>query len=105
MTKRADAPSFVLSTLSLSAILNDKELALASELQDRIHVTGISGKMHDQNSARLRSQSSGNAIHANVLCFGIHVSEDGRRSADRYSAGRCDKSPAAGDDVITYSDA
>jgi hypothetical protein len=55
VAKRAHRPSSVRCALSLRAILNNKEVSLPSELQDRIHLAWMSGEMNYNNRARLRS--------------------------------------------------
>src|SRR5690606_6868966 len=86
MTDRADRAPLVPGTMGLGTVLDHKQIMLAGQFHDRVHITGPTSQMHTDDGLGALSQHRPNGVGSHVLRIRIHISKY-RHSAGGHNAG------------------
>ncbi|AFP31431.1 hypothetical protein MRBBS_2495 [Marinobacter sp. BSs20148] len=86
ITYGAHSTPLILSSMSLSAILNHEQTALFSQGHHRIHVAGPAGQVHTNHCAGALSEHRAHGFRCNILGIRIHLCKYGYRTG-RYNTG------------------
>src|SRR5690554_5592703 len=86
MTDRADRAPLVTGTMGLGTVLDHKQIMLAGQFHDRVHIARPTGQMHTDDGLGTLSQHRPNGVGSHVLRISIHISKY-RNSAGGHNAG------------------
>src|SRR5690606_12015026 len=86
MTNRANRAPLVTGTMGLGTVLDHKQIMLAGQFHDRVHIARPTGQMHTDDGLGALSQHRPHGVGSHVLRISIHISKY-RNSAGGHNAG------------------
>src|SRR6266436_1994185 len=97
-------PALVACADGLRAIFDHRQVLLAREIHDRVHVRGQTVEVNDDDGARARSHTARNLRRVDVVGVGLNVGEDRFRTERAHGAARGDKGERRENDFVTGRD-